>query len=418
MSTPNGSRALSGSLVATLLFLSFLIPAYAGAEELPPWFPRVASFSINPDNTIHEDYGRALIDSGSGAAATQRELKGHHWRADLYPPQGSDAWNGGKVWTDLRAALEHQGFKVVHLETGDLTRATLQKEAGGAATYVELNLTRDDGFSNSVEILETAAQSLSVTLAPPAASPETFREADDFPYLAPLPGARRADTAPEPIDEPLDVTTPTDTEAHLVGSRYSIKRYQGPLGLSNLAFVNTYGAALQAAGWKVLEKSEGANSGNGIIVAHYDRNGRDLWLRLVSGNAEWSASVADVGQGLRRIATACRVPVYGITFDFNKATLRADAAPMLNEVLALFNSMPALSAQIGGHTDNVGKPDYNLRLSASRAEAVKGWLVAHGVSATRLSTHGYGDTQPVVPNDSDMHRARNRRVELAKAGCS
>ncbi|HUO78588.1 MAG TPA: OmpA family protein [Steroidobacteraceae bacterium] len=409
------SRARLGA--ALMLSLALAVPGLSGAEELPAWFPRAQSFSVNPDNTVHEDYGRAMIDLGSAGSVQQSELKGHHWHADLYPPPGDESWSGGRVWAEVRTALEKQGFKLVHLESGDVIHATLRKDGAGSTTYAEFVLTRDDGYGNSVEILETATQTLTVTLAPPARAPETFREQDNFPYLTPLPGARRADSAPEPIDEPLDVTTPADNEPHLVGSRYSTKRYEGPSGLSNLAFVSTYGPALRAAGWKILQQSEGLGMGNGIIVAHYEQNGRDLWLKLVSGSAEWAASVADVGQGLRQIATSCRVPVYGLNFDFNRATLRADAEPVLGQVLALFNSMPALSAEIGGHTDNVGKPDYNLQLSADRADAVKSWLVAHGVSASRLSTHGYGAALPVVANDSDAHRARNRRVELKKAGC-
>ena len=403
---------------ALILACALAATGTAGAEEMPGWFPQAQSFSVNPNNTIHEDFGRAVIDLGSDESQKQNELKGHHWHTDLYPPQGSDTWNGNQAWKDIRTALEHQGFKVIYLEGGDVIHATLRKDGGGSAIYVEFVLTKDDGFSNSVEILETASSTLAVALTPPAKVPEIFGEGDDFPYLTPLPGARRSDTAPEPVDEPLDVTTPTDKETHLVGSRYSTKNYDGPSGLSNLAFVSTYASALQKAGWTILEKLEAQAMGNGIVIAHYDRDGRDLWLRLISGNTQWSASVADVGQSLNVIATVCRVPVYGVNFDFNKATLRPDAEPVLHQVLALFNSMPTLSAEIGGHTDNIGKADYNQHLSASRADAVKSWLVTHGISSSRLSTHGYGDTQPLVPNDSDTHRARNRRVELKKAGCS
>jgi outer membrane protein OmpA-like peptidoglycan-associated protein len=73
---------------------------------------------------------------------------------------------------------------------------------------------------------------------------------------------------------------------------------------------------------------------------------------------------------------------------------------------------PKLSLEIGGHTDNVGKPDYNMKLSDERAAAVRQWLVAHGIAASRLTSRGYGDTQPVVPNNSDENRAKNRRVEV------
>ena len=398
--------------------LSMLLAA-AQAESLPTWFPQAPGFSVNPDNTVHEDYGRALVTVGAKPGDADRELLGHHWHADLYPAAGSDSWNGAQVWAALRAGLERQGFKVVVLQTGDVTRATLRRDAGGASTYVALVLTRDDGFSNSVEIVETAGATLAITLVPPAAVPEAFREQDDFPYLKPLPGARRADSAPVPNPEPLDVTTPSDTQPHLVGSGYSTKNYQGPAGLSNLAFVQAYAAALEKAGWQVLQKSEGLSQGGGIIVAHYDRNGRELWAKLGVGGTEWSAAVADVGQGLKQIAgPACRVAVYGINFDFDRATLRPDSEPVLRQVLALFKSEGQLKAEIGGHTDNVGQAAYNLKLSAGRADAVKAWLVSNGVAAARLEARGYGDTQPLVANDGDAHRARNRRVELKRSGCS
>jgi outer membrane protein OmpA-like peptidoglycan-associated protein len=113
----------------------------------------------------------------------------------------------------------------------------------------------------------------------------------------------------------------------------------------------------------------------------------------------------------------CAIEVYGVNFDFDRAVLRPDAEPVLRSVLQLFVSTPAFSAEVGGHTDNVGKPDYNLKLSEARALAVKAWLVAHGVAAGRVTSRGYGDTRPLVPNDSDADRFRNRRVELRRTNC-
>lgn len=83
----------------------------------------------------------------------------------------------------------------------------------------------------------------------------------------------------------------------------------------------------------------------------------------------------------------------------------------------LLKDQAKLSVEIGGHTDNVGKPDYKLTLSGRRAAAVKNWLVARGIAAARLTSHGYGDTQPLVKNDSEEHRAQNRRVERKKPDC-
>ena len=71
-----------------------------------------------------------------------------------------------------------------------------------------------------------------------------------------------------------------------------------------------------------------------------------------------------------------------------------------------------VKVRIEGHTDNTGKPQHNLELSQQRADAVAKWLVDHGTDAGRIHTVGLGDTKPEVPNDSDAHRAQNRRTEF------
>jgi len=106
--------------------------------------------------------------------------------------------------------------------------------------------------------------------------------------------------------------------------------------------------------------------------------------------------------------------VYGITFDFNKATIRPEAAPVLGEVLAVLTNNAALKIAIEGHTDSIGQASYNQKLSADRAEAVRAWLVAHGVAADRLGAAGFGDTKPAADNATEDGRAKNRRVELVR----
>jgi outer membrane protein OmpA-like peptidoglycan-associated protein len=113
----------------------------------------------------------------------------------------------------------------------------------------------------------------------------------------------------------------------------------------------------------------------------------------------------------------CTIEVYGVNFDFNKSVLRPDSEPVLRAVLQLFTASPSFRAEVGGHTDNVGTPDYNMKLSEARAAAVKAWLVAHGVAADRVTSRGYGDTRPLVPNDTDADRFKNRRVELRRVNC-
>ena len=73
-----------------------------------------------------------------------------------------------------------------------------------------------------------------------------------------------------------------------------------------------------------------------------------------------------------------------------------------------------LALEIQGHTDNVGAAAANLTLSRERAAAVKAALVKAGIDEGRLTTSGFGDTQPVADNSTDEGRARNRRVELVR----
>ena len=72
----------------------------------------------------------------------------------------------------------------------------------------------------------------------------------------------------------------------------------------------------------------------------------------------------------------------------------------------------AVRIRIIGHTDDVGKDDYNQRLSEGRARSVKQEMVRRGIDPKRIETTGRGENDPIVPNDSEDHRQMNRRVEI------
>jgi outer membrane protein OmpA-like peptidoglycan-associated protein len=177
-----------------------------------------------------------------------------------------------------------------------------------------------------------------------------------------------------------------------------------------------YVDALQGIGAKLVSDP---NDANRAVLTRKTPQGEYWYVYLHgSGNEESTTTYSLVtllngGPPPKK----CVLTVYGVNFDFDRATLRPDSMPVLEQVRALFANDTAYAAEVGGHTDNQGKSDYNLALSARRADAVKAWLVGKGIAAGRITTAGYGDTRPLVPNTSDENKARNRRVELKRAGC-
>ena len=101
-----------------------------------------------------------------------------------------------------------------------------------------------------------------------------------------------------------------------------------------------------------------------------------------------------------------------ILFETNSAKLQPISLIEINRLLQLMAENPTLKVQINGHTDNVGKPADNLKLSASRAKSVVDYLVSKGINASRLSYKGFGETKPVAANTTEAGRAQNRRTEF------
>jgi outer membrane protein OmpA-like peptidoglycan-associated protein len=104
----------------------------------------------------------------------------------------------------------------------------------------------------------------------------------------------------------------------------------------------------------------------------------------------------------------------GVNFEYDSAKLTPDSTAALNLVADSLKANPEARIEIGGHTDSRGKDSYNLQLSRKRAQAVQDYLVGQGVSPAQASVTGYGEKQPVAPNDTEDGRAKNRRVELKR----
>ena len=107
-----------------------------------------------------------------------------------------------------------------------------------------------------------------------------------------------------------------------------------------------------------------------------------------------------------------KIPVKNIFFVRSKPQLLPQSFTELDKLVAILKEYPSLMIELGGHTDNLGQSSLNLDLSLQRVATVKDYLVDKGIAPNRLSTKGYGDTQPIALNDRELNRRRNRRVEF------
>ena len=105
-----------------------------------------------------------------------------------------------------------------------------------------------------------------------------------------------------------------------------------------------------------------------------------------------------------------------VYFATGSARLESRSEPVLDSVVEIVNRCPELSIMIGGHTDSDGTEADNLALSEARASAVRTYLVNAGADGDRLESVGYGESQPIVQNDSSANKARNRRIEFTVIG--
>ena len=140
----------------------------------------------------------------------------------------------------------------------------------------------------------------------------------------------------------------------------------------------------------------------GAVIGHQmDQQAKDIKQNIPG------AIVERVGEGLQVTFES------GLLFDFDSDVVRAQARENLATFAKSLDKYPGTDVLIVGHTDDKGTDTYNQSLSARRALATENYLVSQGVVRTRLRAAGRGEAEPVVPNDTEMNRQKNRRVELA-----
>ena len=106
---------------------------------------------------------------------------------------------------------------------------------------------------------------------------------------------------------------------------------------------------------------------------------------------------------------------YGVSlvlFDYNKTDLRPEAKVILDQLAGSLNENEEIKVTLEGHTDNIGSPSFNQKLSLKRATSAANYLTSKGVNTQRIATEGKGETAPLVPNTTQEGRDRNRRIEI------
>jgi OmpA-OmpF porin, OOP family len=143
-------------------------------------------------------------------------------------------------------------------------------------------------------------------------------------------------------------------------------------------------------------------------------NNDDIYTQLVA--VELGAienKMVDAAAMAKGLGESGRIALYGIYFDTDKAVVKPESRPTLDQIAKLLASQPKLNVFIVGHTDSQGSYDHNMSLSRRRAEAVAATLVQnYKIAKSRLSPAGLGFLAPVRSNATEDGRALNRRVEL------
>lgn len=248
-----------------------------------------------------------------------------------------------------------------------------------------------------------------------------------------------------------------------VEGRRTVTALQGPRGRSALEIFTNYANALKSAGFRTLYACgrdncpagmlfEGLSPdlsselrrplavyGNGstedkhYLVASRNVPGGTEYVRIAAmgpslpvvvldivqpAAMETRVKVVDAASVRSELSQRGRIALYAVFFDFDRAELKPESKPQLEELAKYLRADALLKAFIVGHTDATdrsGKVEYNLELSRRRAQAVVDGLVGlHQIAVDRISAYGVGPLAPLASNDTDDGRALNRRVEVVK----
>ncbi len=145
-----------------------------------------------------------------------------------------------------------------------------------------------------------------------------------------------------------------------------------------------------------------------------DPNKSDTDMGSVNDGAEVKRGTNPLDPDDDFVKIGAPVILEGINFESSKAGITSTSEKTLRDVLKTLQTYPDIYIEISGYTDNSGSAKLNQKLSQERADAVKDWLVIHGIDSTRITAKGYGSDKPIASNKTPEGRAKNRRIEFTR----
>ena len=263
----------------------------------------------------------------------------------------------------------------------------------------------------------------------PLASGQSDRpDSHDYPGITRMPGYYIDDYKDIQFDSAtFKVTangksTDQQIEGHMINITYRIKEHVPETSM--LQVIRNYQNATRTAGGQVVDDTKGGNWYNTTL--RLAKPGMEVWI-LIEARSDSHALTIIERQAMKQEVTMDAtgmasgldangsISLYGIFFDTAKSELKPESDPTLSEIAKLLRENSPLKVAIVGHTDMVGDPAANLKLSQARAQSVISALVGkYGITGSRLTPFGNGSYAPVASNKTEEGRAKNRRVELVE----
>jgi len=297
-----------------------------------------------------------------------------------------------------------------------------------------------------MKAITVVAAALCLLAAAPALAQQDEAGCKDYPLFTRFPNmhivgcqARQFDLRAfptGPADNDLQ-TKPIEVEGPVQWIKYELN--EGMTPPSGLQIMRNFENAAKKAGGTIEGQYPGwckanydqermPDMGNGCVsfglTMKFVKNAKEVWAFLQAdgdgGNYLLTISEREamkqeisVTELVDKLSKDGFITLY-VNFDTGKSTIKPDSAATLDSAAAALKEAANLKVEVAGHTDNVGTPEANLKLSQDRAQAVMAALTERGVKADRLTAKGYGQTSPVADNRTEDGRAKNRRVELVK----